>query len=67
MFGKDLGKVWSRFKGVKRTNRQKVRKKKKEEKKKLRTRQGFGESISHKSIGNVSQNNDLLSFKSFET
>jgi len=57
MFGKDLGKVWSRFKGVKRTNRQKVRKKKKEEKKKL----------SHKSIGNMSQNNDLLSFKSFET
>ena len=29
MFGKDLGKVWSRFKGVKRTNRQKAEEEKK--------------------------------------
>ena len=42
MLGKDLGKVWSRQKGVKRSNRQKAEE---EESGKdgIRTRQGFGE------------------------
>ena len=43
--GKDLGKVWSRLKGVKRTKRGKYGRKKERRRRKdgIRTRQGFGE------------------------
>ena len=39
MFGKDLRKVWSRYKGVKRTNRQKVRIKKERKKERKKGKQ----------------------------
>ena len=42
--GKGLGKVWSRQKGVKRTNRQTVEEEEERNKKDgIRIRQGFGE------------------------
>ena len=52
--GKDLGKVWSRQKGVKRSNRQKAeerRRRRRNEKEGIRTRQGFGELKNLVTIG----------------